>query len=518
MNKTLIALAGIAALLVIAFLGYELLAPQVNQCEQIFQQTTPSLATNVKFLESEGSVALGRNQIQELSDRAQEIALNLKSCCVMIGSGNDRLDQFNQCKASAVSYDKQVAAAVEAVKSAADASAAGKTDEQQKAAERLTQIIQAATEASEALEKQVIEITEEETQPGAQSNATGVPATAEPGQLRARAALTEGGEQINACFYVYEPKEDLQGNRKEVDRACSNNAVFTLPVGDYVVAAGAGNASASTPLTIRGGQLTDHNFDLNAGYLRARAALTAGGEQLSACFYVYEPREDLQGNRKEVDRACADNAVFTLPAGDYVVTAAAGDAATTTPLAVQAGGITNHVFDLNAGYLRARAALVAGGEHLSACFYIYEPKEDLQGNHKEVNRACTDNAVFTLPAGDYLVSAYIGDASASARLAVQAGQITNQVLVLNAGYLRARATLKDGGEPVSACFYIYEPKEDLQGNRREINRACTDNAVFTLPAGAYLLTAASGETAATATLEIKPGEVTEQMLTLSKAP
>jgi hypothetical protein len=101
-------------------------------------------------------------------------------------------------------------------------------------------------------------------------------------------------------------------------------------------------------------------------------------------------------------------------------------------------------------------------------------------------------------------------------LAVQPGQITDYFFALNAGNLRARAALAEGGPPVNACFRIYEPKEDLQGNRRQVNSACTDNAVFTLPAGTYVLSAQSGDTSASITFEIKPGEVTDSMLTLAK--
>jgi hypothetical protein len=201
-NKTLVALAGIAAAMVASYFGYELIAPNVNQCESIFQQTAPGLDTNVKFLESEGGVVLGRKQIQELSERAQEIALNLKSCCVMAGSGN--LDQFNQCKASAVLYDKQVAAAVETVKAVADPAAGDQA--QADAEQRLAVIIDSANAASADLERKVAEISAQQP-PSNQSNASDNSAPQGPGVLRLRAALTKGGEPVKACFDLYEPQE-----------------------------------------------------------------------------------------------------------------------------------------------------------------------------------------------------------------------------------------------------------------------------------------------------------------------
>lgn len=517
MNKTLVALAGIAAFLVVAYLGYNLLAPTVNQCEGIFQQTAPSLEANVKFLETQGGVLLGNKQLQELSGHAQEIALNLKSCCVMAGAGN--YEQFNQCKASAVLYDKQVTEAVAAVKSVADADAADKAERQQKATEQLAQILKEATAASQSLQKQVEEIDKQQSQPagqGPQATSTNNQASSDPGTLHVRAALADGGEKISACFYVLEPQEDLQGKRKQINSSCGDNVVFSLPPGDYFISATAGDASVSTPLAVQGGQTTEHVFTLNAGYLRARAVLSEAGEASSACFYILEAKEDLQGKHRQINSSCGEKAIFTLPAGKYLGSAASGDASKSAEVSVQAGQITDQVFNLNAGYLRTKAALIEQGDPLSACFYVLDPKEDLQGNHKSINSSCGDKAIFTLPAGDYLASATAGDASRTTKLAVQPGQITDYFFALNAGHLRARATLAEGGPPVNACFRIYEPKEDLQGNRRQVNSACTDNAVFTLPVGTYVLSAQSGDASASTTFEIKPGEVTDSTLALAK--
>jgi hypothetical protein len=69
---------------------------------------------------------------------------------------------------------------------------------------------------------------------------------------------------------------------------------------------------------------------------------------------------------------------------------------------------------------------------------------------------------------------------------------------------------------VNACFRVYEPKEDLQGNRKQVNYACTDNAVFTLPAGSYVLLAQSGDASASITFDIKPGELTDSIVPLTK--
>lgn len=497
-NKTLVALGGIAALLVVAYLGYSLLAPKVNQCEGIFQQTAPGLEANVKFLKTEGALVLGQKQIQELSSHAQEIALNLKSCCVMAGAGN--LDQFNQCKASAVLYDKQVAEAVEAVKSVSDAGGSDQAQKQKEVEARLAQIIQSANEASAALEQKVAEISSKQPdQPSAD------PAPGNPGTLRLRAALTKGGDFVKSCFDVYDPKEDAQGNLKRVDRKCDDTSTFELPAGQYAVFANAGSTTVRSDMTVSAAQTTDMIVDLNSGYLRTEALLTAGGERADACFDVSEAKEDIQGNRKAVARDCSDQPLLLLPAGDYVLDATSGSASARAGVKIVAGQRIDQSMILNAGYLRSHAELTSGGEPVSACFEVHDPKEDSLGNFKLIARACDTEVRLTLPAGDYNLSAQSGNARSSIGVTVTAGQPTKQTAVLNAGYLRVQAQLSGDPQFVSACFDVYDPKQDVNGNRVHITRACDEKAVFTLPAGSYFLMALAGDASAQQTVEVKPG-------------
>lgn len=496
MNKTLVALAGIAAFLVVAYLGYSLLAPQVNQCEAIFQQTAPSLEANVKFLKTEGALVLGQTQIQELSEQAQQIGINLKSCCVMAGAGN--LDQFNQCKASAVLYDKQVAEAVDAVKSVPNAGE-DLAVKQKEAEERLAKIIQSANEASTALKQTVEQISAKQPDQPALA-----PASQGPGTLKLRAVLTQGSDVVDSCFDVYDPKPDVQGNLKHLDRACGKPASFELPAGQYVVDAFSGETTVRSTMTVAAGQTNDATVDLDSGYLRTEALLAQGGERAAACFEVFETKEDVAGNHKSVARSCADNPMILLPAGDYLLDATSGSAAAHAEVTIAAGKRTDQSMILNAGYLRSHAELTAGGELVSACFEVYDTQEDSLGNLKRIARACNTEVILTLPAGDYSLSAESGAARSRIGVAIVAGQATKQAVVLNAGYLRVQA--QSSGEMVSACFDIYDPKQDANGNRKYITRICDDKAVFTLPAGSYYLEAKAGDATGQQMVDVAPGD------------
>jgi hypothetical protein len=75
-----------------------------------------SLDSKVSWLKSEGKLQLKPVKIQALSERAQFVALNLKSCCIVLDSGNVSPEEFLQCKASAFSYQQGLEKVVTLVK------------------------------------------------------------------------------------------------------------------------------------------------------------------------------------------------------------------------------------------------------------------------------------------------------------------------------------------------------------------------------------------------------------------
>lgn len=100
----------------LAFLAYDLVKPLIDPCESLFRQTQLSLDSKVSWLKSEGQLQLKPEKIQELSERAQFIALNLKSCCIVLDSGKVSPEEFLQCKASAFSYQQGLEKVVTLVK------------------------------------------------------------------------------------------------------------------------------------------------------------------------------------------------------------------------------------------------------------------------------------------------------------------------------------------------------------------------------------------------------------------
>ncbi len=111
-------MGGTLALMAIVYLGYDLVKGELAPCESIFQQTSVGLTTSIKFLKTEGQLQIGREQLIDLSERAQMAALNLKTCCTVLDAGRLDPEQFLQCKGKARAYESRIGDSVDIVRSA----------------------------------------------------------------------------------------------------------------------------------------------------------------------------------------------------------------------------------------------------------------------------------------------------------------------------------------------------------------------------------------------------------------
>ncbi|NMH59591.1 hypothetical protein [Alteromonas ponticola] len=91
----IIALTFITALTI--WLVYDSLRLAASPCEAIFQQSEMKLGVKLNVLKNEGEVLLGRQPIVRLTEKVQEVAINLKACCVM-HSGKTDSRGFAQCQ------------------------------------------------------------------------------------------------------------------------------------------------------------------------------------------------------------------------------------------------------------------------------------------------------------------------------------------------------------------------------------------------------------------------------------
>ena len=143
-SKTL--LIGIA---LFGLIGLAVLLLWRSPCDDIFAQTAPELKVNLKFIENEGSVAVSRETIQELSESAQKVGLHLKTCCSVLERGKVDPEQFQQCIDTASAYDRKIALVAHQVKEVTEAKEMGAKQISQEKIESIKQAIQTATAEAE---------------------------------------------------------------------------------------------------------------------------------------------------------------------------------------------------------------------------------------------------------------------------------------------------------------------------------------------------------------------------------
>ena len=121
------AIGGTLCAAAVVYLGYDLTRAELSPCDAIFQETSLGLSTRVSFLRTEGELRIGREQLTELTERAQMAALNLKTCCTVLDAGRIDPEQFLQCKGSARAYEARLDGISALVRQAAMQPAASST-------------------------------------------------------------------------------------------------------------------------------------------------------------------------------------------------------------------------------------------------------------------------------------------------------------------------------------------------------------------------------------------------------
>jgi hypothetical protein len=155
MSKTIKTVSLAVVALVAIYLGYQLLERWMNPCEGVFQQSAVGLNTKLDVIKTKGEFAIGRQNVQELKDRAQEVALNLKACCIVLGKASG---EFLRCKEGFDRYETEVKKVATLVTEAEAAKEQGQSEiAVQKIAEANESLKNAETKA-QALAQQVAEI------------------------------------------------------------------------------------------------------------------------------------------------------------------------------------------------------------------------------------------------------------------------------------------------------------------------------------------------------------------------
>jgi hypothetical protein len=161
-KRSAIIFTGLVSLIIVTYLGYDLLKGIVSPCETIYEQTSVRLGTKLEILQTKGELHVGREKVQDLTEAAQMTALNLKTCCVVLDEGGVDSAGFLQCKNAAQNYEAEIETVVSSIEEADSAKEAGDTAAYKKLVSRMQESLEQALQESKTLEKEVNAIVDSE--------------------------------------------------------------------------------------------------------------------------------------------------------------------------------------------------------------------------------------------------------------------------------------------------------------------------------------------------------------------
>lgn len=153
MKKPVIAVVVALVVIVIVFLVLPYLSS--SPCEKIFEQTSLTLGTKLDPITAKGEVLIGREKLQNLSDRSEMMAMTLKTCCIAHHEGKLSNDEFLSCNQSFKDVETDLAKAVTSLDEAAKAKQEGKVDVVNKKIEAINEIVTAVETRSEQFQEKV---------------------------------------------------------------------------------------------------------------------------------------------------------------------------------------------------------------------------------------------------------------------------------------------------------------------------------------------------------------------------
>jgi Ca-activated chloride channel family protein len=277
-----------------------------------------------------------------------------------------------------------------------------------------------------------------------------------------------------------------------------------LEPGNYIVKVAVDSASVEVPFAVTADNVIDLQPSLEAGIIKLSGKLDEA-TPLSGDSVAWEIRRGADW----VATKYGPKASFLLGAGDYSVKVSLGSAAAEQAFRIDAGKSQDVVVLLGAGKAEVSAVFDVRGTKVERDLAVEARKgeAELSGEHTWIATQYNPVSTFDLPAGKYLVTGKVGYATGEQPGEVKAGQMTQILINLNAGYLAATA-------PGASSIEIQSGDKDISGQRKYIGLEYTESLNAALNAGRYHLIAKGkdGALIGEKDVEVKAGERTEVSL------
>ncbi len=342
----------------------------------------------------------------------------------------------------------------------------------------------------------------------AEKQAEAVPSPQPDPNVVLSAALVSGMPALEAgvTWEIYKVQVTPTGQLRAAEAPLwvggGGQAKAKLPEGRYSVKVAYGLSTGSGEFTL-GAEKVEKTIALDAGAIVAEAQQAPNGPPVGDAFFVVSQKTS--AGREELARSSRAPALFNLNAGDYVLSAFADSATLEASVKVVAGKVSVVRMPLSLGAIEIKTFAKDGSPELVTAWHRLSPAgSDSKSGAIPVLRVSGSSNRVQLPAGNYRLETVYGNASVESIVAVKAGQLTSQNVILNAG--EAQLSLPPG-KTDKVCA-VYEAGADRK--RAPVGRAAGSDIRFILKAGRYdVECSGKGETAPPKQTEISvvAGEV-----------
>jgi hypothetical protein len=314
------------------------------------------------------------------------------------------------------------------------------------------------------------------------------PVTPQQSQLEPNILLSAvpvaGGAPLEAgvTWEIYKITTTPTGQSRTADEASwtggGGSAKLKLPEGRYMARAAYGYASGSSEFAV-GGEKVEKIIPLDAGTIAAEALLTRETQAADGAFFILYRRKTAAA-LEELGRSSEVPALFQVNAGEYVLSAVAGLAKLDTVVKVEAGKVSSVRVALNVGILDLITFAAEGSQKpVPAWHQLYAATQEPGKSSAPLLRLAGAAHSVQLPAGSYRLQTTYGYTSQESIIQVEAGKVTSQTVILNAGEAKVSLPASSTGR---VCA-VYGAGADR--NTNPIGRAAGNEMSFILKAGVY---------------------------------
>ena len=216
--------AATVVLLTVVWLAYRTCGR--SRCDNIFQQTADRIQVKLKFIKTNGELALGQQKIQDLTEASQQVGIHLTTCCNLQQAGALNAEQLQVCMSGAKDYQTQI------IRVAANIEEADAAEKQQKPELAKQKTDEAKEGANKLLSTEKTLAKAMETPPASPSVKGG--AEQEPNNTIPQANVAEMGPAIageispadDADFFKFQYQDAKK--RRDIVVVCLENKSNTL--------------------------------------------------------------------------------------------------------------------------------------------------------------------------------------------------------------------------------------------------------------------------------------------------